>query len=314
MDITPKRRDCLICEAPCWPVLSGLFDDRFGAPGTYDIMQCQHCGLEQTWPRPSEAELKLLYEEFYNWGGQEDTFYYKIREKFLNSDLYRLWLKWDGDPAFHLRPGRGRLLDVGCNEGRGLALYSRHGFQAEGVEINERAAAAARSKGFPVYTMSLAEFFPAEPFDVVVLANVLEHAADPVDMLTQVRRLLRPGGQVWISCPNAAGRWRRLFGRHWVNWHVPFHLWHFSPVTLKELLARADFRIVEMGTSTPSQWVAASFCTLVSRPGRANKWVRSAPIMAVMMLAARALFLPLWGNLDRRLEGDCLMLTATPNE
>ena len=71
---------------------------------------------------------------------------------------------------------------------------------------------------------------------MVVLANVLEHAWDPVLMLAEVRRLLRPGGEVWISCPNAASLWRRVFGRAWVNWHVPFHLWHFSPATLQVVL------------------------------------------------------------------------------
>jgi len=304
------RHFCLICGHECQPVLEGLYDDRFGSPGSYEVIRCRHCGLEQTWPRPAESDLKELYERFYNWGGEHNTIYTRLRERFLSSVLYRLWLKWDGDISFHLQRGTGGLLDIGCNEGRGLTIYSHNGFLAEGVEVNERAAATARNKGFTVYTTPLADLSTGSTYDVVVLSNVLEHAADPVDMLNQVRPLLTPEGQVWISCPNAASRWRRVFGRHWVHWHVPFHLWHFSPVTMKEILDRADFQIKEMGTFTPAQWLAASFCALFSRPERANGWMRSTPIMAGLMLFIRVLLLPLLGSLNGRLGEDCLTITA----
>ena len=195
--------------------LEGLFDGRFGAPGTYAILQCTDCGLEQTWPRPGADELKELYERYYNAGIDSGSVYRGLRERFFTSGLYRLWLSWDGDMSFHGRRGSGRLLDVGCNEGRGLSLYADNGFQVEGLELNETAAALARQRGFRVHTTPLGQFRPSEPFDVVVLANVLEYAWDPVQMLAEVRPLLRPAGQVWISCPNAASLWRRVFGRAW---------------------------------------------------------------------------------------------------
>jgi len=290
--------------------MTGLFDDRFGAPGTYDIMQCQHCGLEQTWPRPSQSELNELYELFYNWVG-DSTNYASIRQWFFDSALYRLWLNWDGDISFHLRRGTGRLLDVGCNEGRGLAFYASNGFHAEGLEINERAAAIARERGFQVHTMPLEQFNPEKPYGVVVLSNVLEHALDPVAMLTQVRRLLSPQGQVWISCPNATSYWRQVFGRSWLNWHVPYHLWHFSPQTLREILIRANFCLVEMRTCTPALWLAQSLCLKFGRKeGQQNKFVRSAPLVAALMLAARGVLLLSSGALDRRMAGDCLIATA----
>jgi len=224
-----ESRNCLLCGRAGSVRLQGLFDDRFGAPGVYDVIGCSGCGLGWTWPRPTEAELKRLYEGFYNAGVEPGGAYQGLRERFLASAFNRLWLRWDGDLTFHLRRGRGRLLDLGCNEGRGLSLYAANGFAAEGLEINEKAAALARKRGFRVFTGPLEDFTPAEPYEVVVLSNVLEHARDPLSMLAQVRRLLRPGGEVWISLPNADSFWRRVFGRSWVNWHVPFHLWHFSP-------------------------------------------------------------------------------------
>ena len=288
-----------------------MFDDRFGAPGAYAILKCDNCGLEQTWPRPSEGELKDLYERFYNAGVKPDSAYQGLRERFLASGLYRLWLKWDGDMSFHGRRGAGRLLDMGCNEGRGLSLYADNGFQVEGLELNEAAAALARRRGFRVHTAPLAQFRPQEPYDVVVLANVLEHAWDPVEMLAEVRRLLRPQGEVWISCPNAASLWHRVFGRAWVNWHVPFHLWHFSPATLQGVLELAGYEITALQTYTPALWMAQSLCvSLAARKGRTNRVMRSAPMAAGLTLTARALVLPWFRHLNQSLTGDCLIATA----
>jgi SAM-dependent methyltransferase len=304
-----------MCGGTCRPILEGVFDQRFGAPGVYAILQCANCGLEQTRPRPSEGDLKGLYEQFYNAGVKPDSAYGGLRERFLTSGLYRLWLKWDGDMSFHGPRGAGRLLDVGCNEGRGLSLYAANGFEVEGLELNETAAAQARRRGFRVYTETLAQFRPKVPYDVVVLANVLEHAWDPLTMLAEVRGLLQPHGEVWISCPNAASFWRQVFGRAWINWHVPFHLWHFSPATLRMILKRAGYKITALDTYTPALWVTQSFCvSLAAREGRTNRVMRSAPMAAGLTLTARALVLPWFRHLNRRLAGDCLIVTARTQE
>jgi SAM-dependent methyltransferase len=309
------NQSCGICGQRCRLLLDGLGDDRFGAPGAYAILQCTNCGLEQTWPRPSEAELKGLYERFYNAGVKPDSGYGGLRERFLASGLYRLWLKWDGDMSFHGRRGEGRLLDVGCNEGRGLSLYAANGFEVEGLELNEPAAELARQRGFQVHTEALAQFRPEAPYDVVVLANVLEHAWDPLLMLANVRRLLRPEGEVWISCPNAASLWRQVFGRAWINWHVPFHLWHFSSNTLQELLGLANFSIMSIKTFTPALWVTHSICLKVSRQeGGRNKLIRRASLVASMTLLIKLFVLPFFHNINRRIAGDCLIVVAQANK
>ena len=55
----------------------------------------------------------------------------------------------DGDISFYSKHGKGRLLDIGCNEGRGLPIYKTNGFVVEGLEVNELAAAKAR-KGYAI--------------------------------------------------------------------------------------------------------------------------------------------------------------------
>jgi SAM-dependent methyltransferase len=303
---------CVACGGALVTVLDGVFDTRFGIDAEFRIARCGACGLEQTLPRPAPAALAAYYAAHYNFGGESGTAYTGLRARFLASAAYRLWLALDGDISFHARPGSGRLLDIGCNEGRGLALYARNGFTAvEGLETNTVAAAAARARGFTVHGDTLAAFHPNRPYDVAVLSNVLEHALDPAEMLRQVRRILKPDGEVWISCPNAASWQRRLFGRRWINWHVPFHIVHFTDASLSRALADGGFATVEREQVTPALWVAHSvLAALSAHRGRPTAALRRAlPVMLLMAFARGLLFPLLWlGN--RVGGGDCLCRIA----
>lgn len=302
---------CLVCRAPLNQVMDKVFDTRFGIETPYVITKCKDCNLDQTSPLPNQNELNALYEKYYNFSGERNTRYTRLRAKFINSFLYRIWLAIDGDISFHQMKGSGALLDVGCNEGRGLEFYQSHGFSAEGLELNSHAASVARSKGFVVHGTTLEGFTTDKKYDVVVLSNVLEHSLNPAEMLRAIYSLLNPNGQVWISCPNSKSWLRSVFGRDWINWHVPFHVVHFSLETLREVLKASQFEIDEIRQETPALWVAHSIIAkLFSRPGRPTLQLRSAALVASLILLIRVLVFPfLWlGNLVGR--GDCLVVVA----
>jgi 2-polyprenyl-3-methyl-5-hydroxy-6-metoxy-1,4-benzoquinol methylase len=306
-----ETNSCILCGMPLELSLSALTDTRFGTSGSYEIRRCVRCGLEQTFPVLSISELKKLYEAQYNFAGETSVLYATVRERFLFSFFYRLWCRLDGDISFHLRKGSGRLLDVGCNEGRGLRIYASNCFHAEGLELNETAAVQARQAGFKVHTCLFEEFEPAALYDFAVLSNVLEHSRDPRQMLRDVHRILASGGQVWISCPNGQSWLRAVFGRSWINWHVPFHIFHFSSKTLRQLIAEAGFVQIEVSQITPALWVAESFITfLFGNEGKKNRQLRNPLLTAILMLIARFIFSPaLWlGNRCGR--GDCLLAVA----
>lgn len=308
------ENDCVACHASLGRVIEGVFDTRFGIDTPYIISKCESCNLEQTAPLPSQDELNGLYEKHYNFGGEKNTRYTQLRAKFINSILYRVWLAVDGDISFHRMSGSGSLLDVGCNEGRGLEFYRSNGFTPEGLELNSKAAEVARTKGFTVYGSTLESFSTENKYDVVVLSNVLEHSLDPGSMLQHIHQLLKLNGQVWISCPNSQSWLRSVFGRFWINWHVPFHIVHFSPDTLREVLKKSQFEIVKMRQETPALWVAHSIIArLFAKSGQPTKQLRSAVLVASLILLIRGLLFPLlWlGNLSKR--GDCLVLVARKN-
>ena len=308
---------CLACGGPVGLRLGGVTDTRFGVPGTFEIARCLDYALEQTQPRPAPDALQALYARHYNFGGSRASSpYVRLRERLMTWRLYRWWLAVDGDISFHtVQAGTAaaapRLLDVGCNEGRGLVRYRRNGFAAEGLEPNPVAAAQARARGFVVHGADIADFRPAGVYDVVVLSNVLEHALDPADMLGHVHRILRPGGALWISCPNADSVLRRLFGRAWINWHVPFHIVHFTNATLTRMLRTNDFQVVREAQATPALWVAQSMIAAIVRKDEDRRRALRDPILIsmLMVIVRGLLFADLW--LANRLgRGDCLVVRA----
>jgi SAM-dependent methyltransferase len=303
---------CLFCGGVLEECEHGLFDTRFGITGRYEVKRCHDCGLDQLFPVPEPGTLKVLYEAHYNFGGETGTTYTTLRERFLFSFLNRLWSRLDGDLSFYVRRGTGRLLDIGCNEGRGLRIYAGNGFQVEGLELNERAASEARKAGFIVHTDLLEKFNPEVLYHIAVLSNVLEHSVNPRRMLLDVHRVLMGGGQVWISCPNSRSWLRAAFGKSWINWHVPFHISHFSPETLRQLLTETGYVDVEIRQITPALWVTQSMIACVfSKEGKKTHQLRNPFLTLLLMMLARFIFFPALWVTNKLGHGDCLLAIGT---
>lgn len=304
--------NCLLCTADDWSVVEPVVrDNRFASPGEWRVLACKACGLWQTDPLPTDQQLIALYERHYNFGGEGETgsTWAKLRAAFFASPLYRLLLAVDGDVSFHTLRGKGRLLDIGCNEGRGLEIYAGNGFEAEGLELNRVAADAARNKGFVVYGVPIEALQPRAPYDVIVLSNVLEHALDPRAMLAAIHARLAPGGRLCLSLPNAASALRARFGKDWINWHVPFHITHFSAERLSALLTERGFKVAAVRNVSPALWYAQSriAADFPDEPRRQRDPKRVIPLMLwalTGMAAARARW-------NRAGEGDCLAIEAT---
>jgi GT2 family glycosyltransferase/tetratricopeptide (TPR) repeat protein/2-polyprenyl-3-methyl-5-hydroxy-6-metoxy-1,4-benzoquinol methylase len=98
------------------------------------------------------------------------------------------------------------VLDVGCGAGRlGEALKARQPATVVGIELNPRAACAARQRLDAVHVgdvEALAVDFPPASFDAIVCGDILEHLRDPLRLLRRLRTWLRPGGRLVASIPN----------------------------------------------------------------------------------------------------------------
>jgi hypothetical protein len=101
----------------------------------------------------------------------------------------------------------------------------------------------------------IADVYSGFRFDYVQLNQVIEHLINPQDQLQAIRSFLAEDGQVFISTPNSRSFSRFVFGRRWINWHVPYHQHHFSRKSLLHLAANEGFEISKFRTVTPLVWL-----------------------------------------------------------
>jgi 2-polyprenyl-3-methyl-5-hydroxy-6-metoxy-1,4-benzoquinol methylase len=131
----------------------------------------------------------------------------------------------------------GRLLDVGSHLGFFLERARSRGWEVEGVEPFRAEAEWCRTHlEIPVRTATLREAgFEPGSFDCVTMINVLEHLPDPAADLSEVARILRPGGVLAVEVPNFGSRVARVMGRRWR--HIfRGHYHQFKPATLERLM------------------------------------------------------------------------------
>ncbi len=227
-----ERVNCLLCRADDPRSLFEAQDINLLRPGTFGVVQCRRCGLVYTNPRPTRDAMSAFYPDEY-WAGPPlgDAQPYLDRAT-------RIALEQLGQA----QPGQ-TVLDVGCGVGTVLRVLSRQGWGVCGVDVSQHACELAREfAGTDVFCGTLEDAnFAEENFDAVTLFDVAEHLPDPVATLRHIRRLLRPGGRVFIKVPNMAALQARLLRRWWYWLDVPRHLVHFSPRTLARALQAAGF-------------------------------------------------------------------------
>jgi len=156
---------------------------------------------------------------------------------------------------------RGRLVDVGCGNGKFLARMRALGWDVFGVEPDPQAAQIGREAyGLTIYSGTLEDSsFSLESFDAVTMAHVIEHLTDPLSTLKAARRILKKGGYLLIHTPNLSSLGHRWFGHHWRGLEPPRHLFLFSPTALLKIVRMAGFDIYDLQTIfADSMWNESS--------------------------------------------------------
>ena len=216
---------CPVCD--CGPDRHRLLFKKQGV----DFRACLACGFEFVNPRPSEEWLKARYEYY-----GEHLF---LDERRLQTDFQaaRFDVEWDV-----LQGLSGALLDVGCSTGAFVKLARNSGFDAQGIDLSERAVSYGRDHlSLPLRAGDFtAGMFAEASFDVVTLWATLEHLPDPGAFMAEASRVVRPGGALVISVPNHRSLTQRMLGPR--NRYVGAdHLNYFSARTLRTFVASHGF-------------------------------------------------------------------------
>ncbi len=132
---------------------------------------------------------------------------------------------------------RPRILDVGCGTGANLLMLSKYG-DAEGVDISEDALSFCRERGLEKVKLGAGEELPYEDgtFDLVTAFDVVEHMDDDLAGLSEMRRVLRPGGKVLLFVPTFMFLWG-------LQDDVSHHRRRYRLPELERVLEQAGFEI-----------------------------------------------------------------------
>ncbi|HEX2015852.1 MAG TPA: class I SAM-dependent methyltransferase [Solirubrobacteraceae bacterium] len=157
---------------------------------------------------------------------------------------------------------RRACLDFGCGEGSAAAVWlAERARRYVGVDVSEAAVARARGQGLDARLIAPDEGLPFGDgeFDLVVALEVLEHLFDPAAAVSELLRVLRPGGRLLVTVPNVAywrrridlavlGRWNPLGDSLSVKqpWRDP-HLRFFSVSALRRLLEYCGLACIVVG-------------------------------------------------------------------
>ncbi|MBI3582506.1 MAG: class I SAM-dependent methyltransferase [Nitrospinae bacterium] len=179
------------------------------------------------------------------------------------------WFNGEYASAFRWVPENVRILDIGCGFCESLGYHQVRGCEVYGVEADENVKRIAESRSFNVYCgLFNSRLYEKNFFDVVTMDQVIEHISDPLETVRGIAQVLKPGGLFILSSPNSNGWGAKIFGRYWINWHVPYHLHQFSIKSMKEVASRTGLKVQKVKTITNSEWLCYQWLHLVTYPLR----------------------------------------------
>jgi 2-polyprenyl-3-methyl-5-hydroxy-6-metoxy-1,4-benzoquinol methylase len=254
---------CHLCGREDGPI---LVDDP-----PFKVRLCAGCGLAYTSPRVRADKLPELYNAGYFSSESAGDFGYASYT--ADAAGFRRTFELKADVVTRHVAG-GRALEIGCAAGFFLDTLRRRGFETHGIEIGEEVFAHARDVfRLPNLHLGPLESYapPVEPFDLVALFDVIEHLADPTAAMRRVRSMLRPGGIAVLQTQDVASLARRVMGRKWTHFKQAEHVYHFSPATIRTLLDRAGFDVLEVRKRGAGKYVSVGF--VIDRMERFHPWL-----------------------------------------
>ncbi len=275
-EIVLEEISCPICDSSRHRRHLETTDPLHGVGGVFQIVRCQDCRHIFMNPCPTTDSLAACYPAAYgphaiqaadNSAAPSEASSNQTRA--TQTDDSPAVSPWYLSPGFRRVPGlralyywltdtrsnylplpptkNARAIELGCATGEFLTKLAEAGWDAEGVELVESAAAESQRKGHSVHvgTLQSAEL-SSDTYEAAFAWMVIEHLRDPKAAFCEFHRILKHEGQLGFSVPNAACWEPVVFGRSWYVWEPPRHLQYFGPRSLRKLLTESGFDHIEI--------------------------------------------------------------------
>jgi 2-polyprenyl-3-methyl-5-hydroxy-6-metoxy-1,4-benzoquinol methylase len=216
--------------------------DHLVSKKTFKLVRCGGCGFVFTQDTPDEQEIAAYYqaEEYISHNPEARgalSSLYRIARTFMTGRKRRYIEK-----TAQLKSGS--ILDIGCGTGHFAHAMKEAGWKVTGIEPGDSARNYAISNfGLNVIVPGQISGLPDRSFDCITMWHVMEHFHDPFGYVSEISRLLKPGGLCLTALPNSNSYDARHFRQNWAAYDVPRHLWHFTPDTLSEFAGKTGFSV-----------------------------------------------------------------------
>jgi 2-polyprenyl-3-methyl-5-hydroxy-6-metoxy-1,4-benzoquinol methylase len=228
------------------PVLLSYDKMKFG------LARCEGCGFIQPEELPHETDF---FDRLYSKDRGEEY----SRSEAASTDRDFVFQTVLAGLGARVTGESRKLLDVGTADGRMMVAAIKAGWETSGIELNPaKAKFAAERTGRPVHSLNAKQFAATgELFDAIALSDVLEHIPEPMHVLKDLRKILRPGGWIAVKVPQGVNQWRKQHLRSFVSGQPATicqtftHVNHFQPKTLKLALENAGFKNVTVTAGAP---------------------------------------------------------------
>jgi 2-polyprenyl-3-methyl-5-hydroxy-6-metoxy-1,4-benzoquinol methylase len=247
--INDTRVTCPVCEGGALQIVGKLRDGC-------SIMRCLQCRFEFVGPIWRESansnELSTVTAPSYITSMKSE--YEAVKRLVQNRAQRRLEL------YTRLLDGQAptSILEVGSGTGWMVRAFSELGITCTGIELSDDLVGVARALGADVRQDDICQLRSADYslYDVVFSSQTLEHITTPKLALSNIWRLLRPGGVLHIDVPNAnswGAKFRRLRSSDlvWGALSLPYHQMGYHAASLRRLFADVGLtrvRIMERST------------------------------------------------------------------
>ena len=232
----------------------------------FSVWKCDACTLMFTQEVPRQDSIGAYYISE-NYISHSDTrkgivnrLYHLVRKRTLSSKL-KLVQHETGLQT-------GNILDIGSGTGAFLQTMKKAGWNVTGLEPDEQARAKAAAT-YNLETLPAADLFnlPEGKFNAITMWHVLEHVHQLHEYVTRLKKLLSPGGKIFIAVPNYTSYDAGYYRENWAAYDVPRHLYHFSPQSMNVLMKMHGLNVM----SIKPMWFDSFYVAMLSEQYKNKK-------------------------------------------
>ncbi|MFC1790431.1 class I SAM-dependent methyltransferase [Patescibacteria group bacterium] len=225
-----ETTNCLLCGGPQKKTLF-LAENTHGdiplSQERFPWVKCLDCGLFYLNPRPNQKSIWQYYSKnYYDPKVKVPQNFLEAYRWFYNQARLRLVIKF--------APLTKKLLDLGSGEGVFVKVAKQAGLEALGIDPYQS------RKNLKDYR------FKDEAFDAVTLWHVLEHLHQPQKELSEIKRILKKEGQLFLSLPNFSSFGFRFGKVSWFHLDTPRHLAGYRQKVVTRLLQDCGFKVLKI--------------------------------------------------------------------